>query len=492
MKATPLRWPWLALLILPGAAAAHFFTQPYTLPVPFTMYAYGATAALALSFVIVGVFATVPSLGTGFEGSRRLHQPPAALPLQRTSAFPIGRTLSVFLLLLCIASGLFGVQNPFANFCMTFFWIVFVLGVAYAVALIGDFYAVLNPWRAIVDALERVTPLRFSGGKPYPERFGYYPALVLYMAFIWVELYGKLLPRGLAIALLIYTAINLLGAWTYGKQAWFRYGEFFAVFMRLMGRMSPWARPWDPHERTHEPQRNWRAPFVGLLAERAEHMSLVLFILFMLSSTAFDGLHATLPWANVFWKGLYPAIAPLISSDQATAIARSTDVYYVWQWCSLLVSPFVYLGVFLLFVAGVKTATRTPQPVRSLALQFAMTLVPIAFVYHVTHYYTLLIAQVGQLVPLVSDPFGAGWNLFGTARTRIEPMLIDVGTIWHTQVALILVGHIASVYLAHIEALRAFQSPRAATVSQLPMLVLMMIFTTFGLWILSLPLGTGG
>src|SRR5262249_5282996 len=151
----------------------------------------------------------------------------------------------------------------------------------------------------------------------------------------------------------------------------------------------------------------------------------------------------------------------------------ATDLYYFWQWCSLFLSPLVYLGVFLLFIAAMRTITRTPQSTRSLALQFAMTLVPIAFVYHATHYYTLLLAQIGQLVPLASDPFGAGWNLFGTARTRIEPLLIDVGTIWHTQVALILIGHIASVYLAHVEALRTFGSARAAAVSQLPMLVLM-------------------
>jgi hypothetical protein len=48
------------------------------------------------------------------------------------------------------------------------------------------------------------------------------------------------------------------------------------------------------------------------------------------------------------------------------------------------------------------------------------------------------------------------------------------------------------VYLAHIEALAIFSTPRRAAVSQLPMLVLMMLFTTMGLWILSLPLSPAG
>lgn len=489
MKSARLQWQWLVLLVLPGAAGAHFFTQPYTLPVPFAMYAWGATAALLLSFVIVGIFATVPSLGPSVEPSA----PSASVAGDVAPAgwgLRIGRFISVFLLLVCIASGLFGVQNPFANFSMTFFWIVFVLGVAYAVALIGDFYAAINPWKTLIGWLERIG-VNFSGRAAYPERAAYYPALVLYMIFIILELFAKLLPRGLAIALLIYTLINLAGAWYYGKQAWFRYGEFFAVFMRLMGKMSPWARPWDPEVRANAPARRWRIPFIGLLEERAEHMSLVVFILFMLSSTAYDGLHSTLPWVNIFWKGIYPAISPLFNPAPGQEFVLSTDLYYFWQWCSLVVSPFIYLAVFFAFVWAMKALTRAQQPVRTLVLQFAMSLVPIAFVYHVTHYYTLLLAQGGQMVRLISDPLGYGWNLFGTGLTRIEPLLVDVGTIWHTQVALILIGHIASVYLAHVEALRVYSNARTAAVSQLPLLVLMMIFTTFGLWILSLPLASG-
>ena len=140
---------------------------------------------------------------------------------------------------------------------------------------------------------------------------------------------------------------------------------------------------------------------------------------------------------------------------------------------------------------GVKAVTGTALSVRELVLRFAMSLVPIAFVYHLTHYYTLVLAQGGQLWKLVSDPFGYGWDLFGTARGDVAPLMLDVGGIWLTQVALILFGHIVSVYLAHIEALRLFASPRRAAFSQLPMLVLMMVFTNLGLWILSLPIAGG-
>ena len=63
--------------------------------------------------------------------------------------------------------------------------------------------------------------------------------------------------------------------------------------------------------------------------------------------------------------------------------------------------------------------------------------------------------------------------------------------VWHTQVALILFGHIVSVYLAHVVALRVFPTRREAMLSQLPMLCLMVFFTVAGLWILALPMQSG-
>jgi hypothetical protein len=52
-------------------------------------------------------------------------------------------------------------------------------------------------------------------------------------------------------------------------------------------------------------------------------------------------------------------------------------------------------------------------------------------------------------------------------------------------------GHIIACYLAHTEAIRVFPSTRQATLSQVPLLLLMVIFTTVGLKILSMPFAPG-
>jgi hypothetical protein len=220
-------------------------------------------------------------------------------------------------------------------------------------------------------------------------------------------------------------------------------------------------------------------------------LGLVVFVLFMLSSTAFDGLHSTQPWVKFYWYEVNPHLVGgwgLSAREQNTV---SVVLYQIWQRLALAASPFIYLGAFAAILVAMDRIVRSGLTAKELLCKFALCLVPIAFVYHVTHYFTLLLAQAGQLVRLISDPLGVGWNLFGTAKWAIPPLMIEMGPLWHIQVGLILAGHVASVWVAHMMALTLFDTPRRAALSQVPMLGLMMAFTAFGLWILSLPLVSG-
>jgi hypothetical protein len=471
-----------SFLLFPSWAQAHMMGVVYNLPIPFWMYAFAASAALALSFVVVGYFVTAQ------DATRNFRTFDLPVPNAPTRDVVLGalRTLSVFVLLLTILTGLFGAANPFANFSVTYFWVAFLLGFTYLTALVGDVYAQINPWRVICDFIERFRPGAFRGWLPYPGWLGYYPALMLYMALIWLELFGHTSPRILGEVLLAYSVINVVGAWLLGSDTWFCYGELFAVFFRIIAKIAPFEYV-PGHSPAQRGRIHLRQPFIGLLKEPADHFSLLLFVLFMLSSTAFDAVHETLPWVQLFWKYLYPLLVHIFVRPYLFFV----DIYYYWQWAMLLVSPFVYAAIYLCFTWLTKEVARSEISVRDLALQFAFSLVPIAFVYNITHYYTLLVTEAPAMVSLISDPFGFGWNLFGTARLAQGSIILLAEGVWHTQVGLILFGHIVAVYLAHTQALRVFAQGRRALWSQLPMLALMMLFTTMGLWILSLPIAAG-
>lgn len=484
----PVVWCALsAVMLLPATALAHSFGRLYNLPVPFWMYLYGAAAALAVSFLLVAYFVTVQTAAPN-QRTREISDARWVRALRSLRLLPALKLISVGGLLLCLLTGFFGSQNSYLNFNMTFFWIVFVLGFAYLTALAGDLYAVINPWKVLVEVFERAAARACQGRFEYPQGLGYTPALLFYMGFIWIELFAASQPSSLAALLLAYSAINFLGVWLIGKSAWFRYCEFFSVFFRLIAKLAPleYTPAATPGQRG---SLRLRAPFIGLLQERADSFSLLLFVLFMLSSTAFDGLRETAPWIKLYWKDLYQLLKPYAPVSIMQSYPALRTFYFWYQTLALVLSPFVYLAMYLACVGLAKAMTRSRIPVRELALRFAFTLLPIVLVYNITHYYTLVITQGVQIVRLASDPFGLGWNLFGSARWLASPIIPDAGVVWHTQVWLILFGHIVSVYLAHLEALRVFPTRRQATLSQLPMLLLMLAFTTIGLWILSQPLG---
>lgn len=469
----------LALLsTLTAPAYAHSFGKLYTLPVPFWLYGWASAAALILSFLCLAWFASQPKITRDSAAPTPAFKtlPPLARPL-----LIVLQGLALMALLVCIVSGFYGTQDAYRNINMTLFWIVFVLGMAYFTVFAGDVFSLVNPWRTLTHTVAK-------GRYAYPEKSGYWPALLLYMGFIWAELFASVTPWRLSVALLAYSLLNVLAIYFFGARAWFRYGEFFSVMFRLLGKVAPLAY------RNASPVRRagwrWRWPFAGLMESQPGNLSEVVFILFMLSSTAFDGLHSTQAWALLFWQDGFALLSSWLGSNIVTAYATLKPLYLAWQTLALLLSPWLYLAVFAGCLWLMKIVTGSAVSLRELIYRFSYSLLPIVVVYHFTHYFTLVLGQGPQLLTLLSDPLGMGWNLLATKADRTAGFLLDMGWVWHVQVASILLGHIASVYVAHEAARHLYASPRSVWLSQIPLLILMMAFTVFGLWILAQPLDT--
>jgi len=124
---------------------------------------------------------------------------------------------------------------------------------------------------------------------------------------------------------------------------------------------------------------------------------------------------------------------------------------------------------------------------RDYFIRYAYALLPIALFYHIAHNMEHLLMEGPKVVAMLSDPFGWGWNLFGTAAWTIPP-LISLDKLWIVQVLLVLVGHVFSLWVAQRSSLRLFGSTKAAFRSQLPMLIGMIAFSVFSLWLLKQPM----
>jgi hypothetical protein len=488
-----LRWPCRAVFffvltcLLPDTAQAHAFEVPYVLPIPLWIYMYACMAMLVLSFAAIGYYSAMPATGslpaTSSSGAGVKDYSSAV----EHSTILVLRTGAIGLFLLTITAGFVGTKDPMTNINMTLFWVVFLLGFAYLTAIIGDVFAIISPWETMLDVCE-TCGLDFSKARViYPRALGYLPALCCYIALIWIELFTEQSPFVLSVALVAYSVIVFIGAWLFGQETWLRYGEFFGVFFRLIGAMAPVA--YIRTSGSSEWQWRSRLPFSGIVDDPKEHFSLMLFVLFMLSSTIYDGLHDTQVWLDIYWKHLLQLIEPMWGAVDPKE--RSTLIIFwhtVYQRSGLIFLLALYVGVYLSVIAVAKWIAKIDASVASLAQRFAYSLIPIAFVYNFTHYFTFLVTQIKALPWLMSDPFGKGWNLLNLSRVPEQSALLDMAFIWHMEVGLILIGHLVSVCVAHLISLRVFHSRRQALLTQVPMLILMMVYTSVGLWILSLHL----
>ena len=460
-------------LIFPSSVSAHAFGQLYTLPIPVWLYLWGGGAAVLVSFILIGFF--VGQKDTSFTYPKVDISRLLTIRFLTSKAFRFFLEItSLLIFALTILAGFLGPKTATDNFATIFVWIIFWLGLTYFTALLGNLWSSsINPFKILIELFEQIKINGITGLIAYPKKLGYLPALIFFYIFIWLELLSSgwgTKPAYLSSIIVVYTLINLSGVVLFGKNSWFKYCEFFSVFFALIGKISPF--------KITNGRIFLRPPFVGLLDEEAGSFSLLLFIVFMLASTAFDGFRATTSWRRIDYS--------------ISQVALGNISYQTVQSALLALSPVFFLALYLWAIVLIKTMIKTDYSLWDLARKFAYSLIPITLAYNIAHYYTLLIVQGQSIIPAVSDPLNLGWNLFNGSGYVVNVGIVSASFIWHSQVAVIIIGHIAAVFIAHIIALRVFPSPKKAILSQIPMLILMIAYTITGLWILSQPLALGG
>ncbi len=534
------RWPaaFLALAAFLGLArlaSAHGFGERYDLPVPLGLYLAGAGAAVALSFAAIGVFVKAEASQGGYprynllRPLRRFERLAAApwlrltQPLPDAVVTPIERAVGVlwklawlfhrlglaFLLAFIVAAGLGGSPSPALNIAPTFVWIIWWVGMAYASAFVGNVWTLINPWKAAFEVAEAIIR-RLTGARsasldlPYPAWLGVWPGVALFVIFAWIELVfpESARPSTIARLAITYSAITWTGMVLFGKDRWLHSGETFSLIFGLIARFSPTevrtttpqicrACPLDCLDAdgrcvdcyrcfreapASQRELNLRPPAVGLLTHRPASPSLHVLVVVLLATVSFDGIQATPAWATI-QSSLFE-VFPSFAGHRLTAVDTAGLVGFA----------LIILAVYRLFARLARLAGGRERSADELARYFALSLMPIALGYHLAHFLTFLIDQGQFIIPMLSDPYGRGWDLFGTAGFERAVGIVGARFAWFTAVIAIVIGHVLAVYLAHVTALRVFKVRTHAQRSQYPMLVLMVGYTVLSLWILAQPI----
>jgi hypothetical protein len=448
---------------------AHGLGGVKDLPVPLWLFYYGAALVLILSFVALWALWKRPILA---EKSRGRPLPDALEGVLRSRVLRLlAGAVSLALFVLVWIAAAIGDTSPDENLAPRFVFVVFWLGLPALSVLLGNVWRVLSPWRAAADAAAWIwerAGLRWDAPFAYPERLGRWPGAVLLFAFAALELayWDPSDPRAIALAVFFYSAITWLAMLAYGRDEWTESGEAFAVYFGLLARIAPLGE--------HKGRLVLRWPFTGLTGLDPRPGTLA-FVAVMLGSVAFDGFSQTEYWAVDFRARLMRPV-----------IQRSPDLADVLG--SLLAAAGLALMIVLValaYVAAMRIAARAVRYEGKLTDEFLASLVPIALAYVVAHYFSFFVRELQYLAPFASDPFGFGWDLFGTADVTPRINVLAPKTIWYAQVAALVIGHVAGLVLAHDKAVELFESPRKAAISQYAMLALMVVYTVAGLWLLS-------
>lgn len=437
---------------------AHGIAGRADLPVPTSYFIVGAGLAVVLSFVLVAALWKEP----------RWQEPVAGRPIGQPLRL-LGKVLQVFglvVLAFVVLAGIINGNSADNILSPVVIWIYFWLVIPFISALVGNSWNWLNPWRTLSRWINRGVPERTDWG----GIIGLWPAAEAFVAFTWLELVVRTNtePRTLALVAIVYTLYVLAITRILGVETGLSSGEAFQNYNGLISEISPVAFERQPEgvgaqtvDIDAPPRLMWRG-WLRSLPGVTIRPGLVALVVAMIGTVTYDGLSETNWWLSTF---------------------GSTASKEWFSTLGLLAIVVLVGAAYLLASAAAAKLGDSDLSALDVARSFAHTLVPIALAYAVAHYFTFIVFEGQQLLHELSDPFGSGWDLFGTADWSVN-FWLSAESVWYVQVAAIVLGHVAGVVLAHDRALKVFRSDTAVR-TQYAMLALMVGLTALGLGVLS-------
>jgi polyferredoxin/YHS domain-containing protein len=510
--------------------------------IPDWLYYISIALLLAVSFLMFeGASLLKKKLGLGQSSEKNHNNKSDRIDLMRFSIVRkalcsrpfrfFARLFFVTAFFLIISVGLFGNQNPALNLAPLLTWTIWWCGLVVVIMFAGKIWCYVCPWDAISSWIEKLSFWKKSDeglglGLPWPGIIRNISlATILFVSLTWFEIGFNVTMRPvftayLGIAMVIMAIVS---AFLFERRGFCRYGclvgrvsGLYALFSGVEvrhkrqsickncsgkecynGSKTSYGCPTFefpakmekntyciqcaecfqscPHDNLALNLRPWGEDLKVPGKARTDEAYMALL---MLAVTAFHGLTMTPIWAkltDVLTRTLPFGRIGAFSLSMAVVMGFPIAIYAIFVWLSRwaaasgdpsVLSTFSYHDYFT---------------------RYAYCLLPIALFYHLAHNLEHLLMEGPKIFALLSDPFGWGWNLLGTAGVSIPP-ITSLDVLWILQVILVGVGHIYSLWAAQKISRHTFSSNSAALRGQWFMLAVMITFSIFSLWLLKQPM----
>ncbi len=223
---------------------------------------------------------------------------------------------------------------------------------------------------------------------------------------------------------------------------------------------------------------NIRKPFqdifkegLGFLRTRDITLSLSIIAIVLLGVIPFHNLEMTATYA-------------LLEGGVANGLGISQVVL---RTAAFLMMGIVFVGIFWGFSwLASKIAGASQYGTKHIFIWFALVFIPLAISLHLGHNYFHLLEEGAVIIPTLSDPFGFGWNLFGTAGASVTVLPSNIIAIF--QFLTIGFGFLASGYALYKLSFNMFKDRAQALRTMIPMAVLLIAVTSLYMWVLTIPM----
>jgi len=446
---------------------AHPAEQALVMLLPTGFYTAAGTVAVGLTLLLITLLRA--------EHLAALLRGWPVLPVPSLYYLPlITSVISTVCLLLLIAVGFAGPDDPQNNLLPLTIWTAWWVGVFVIQGIGFDIWYWINPWTGVARCL-------LGNQQPVanlPERLGAWPAVLIFLVFQYFLIVdiAPADPDRLATLVLTYWLLTLAGIAVFGASVWLERVECFSVVFQLIGSQRLLQRA---NGKVLAGLPGWGSVGLAPLS-----LSLSVLSLMVLISGSFDGFRETFWWLGLIDVNPleFPGRSAVVLSSTVGLVAANVGVIAVYALS-------LWIGLWAVRLAGGKSTITLYQAFNV----FAVSIIPIALGYHFAHYFVSFLVQIQVLVATWADPLAQGWNLFGLASFRVTTGFLNsittVKPILLTNVFVVVLSHMIAVVLAHRLAGTLYATRRDVVLVQVGLSIFMLFYTLFGLWLLSTPRG---
>ncbi len=429
--------------------------------------------------------------------------------------------LPAFLLLvLVLFAGFFGIQNSNKSLATISIWVIWWSLLIISLALAGRIWCFVCPFGAMGDWVQRQTFYKkisdaFSLNWKWPAKFRNLSLAALFFLIItWADFQFNLVNSPLNTAYFIVALLGLVVIISiiFERRSFCRYACPVTGLIGLYSRFAPlelrakeketcktckekycisgnengYACPVFEYPGTMDKNTvcvlctecaktchksnisfNLRSFAGDFLTTTKTRMDEALFIPVLLGVTIFQTLIMIRPWAG---------------------FTRDLMVYTGASYDSVRFILFITAAVFpvLIYSIAIAISKLFNQKIifKDLFTGYAYSIIPLGLMMHLSHNIRHLLEESTGIIPVLSDPFGFGWNLFGTSGYMPAPLL-GSNNILLIQWLLMLVGLGFSISIGKTISRRTFNGNDSAYI---PVLIFVLTFFVFNIWVLGEPI----